>query len=109
VVFIVRQHGQSSLLAKSQNLHSSVVFPMATYVYETIPRQAGEQPRRFEVVQSMRDAPLQRHPDSGEPVRRVVTGGFGFMGVGEKAPAPAPAAPCSPGCACHSGPRIPSS
>lgn len=80
---------------------------MATYVYETIPRRPDEPPRRFEVVQSMKDAPLQRHPDTGEPVRRVVTGGFGLMGVGEKAPAAAPAAPCSPGCACHSDPRIP--
>lgn len=78
---------------------------MATYVYETVPPRPGEAPRRFEVVQSMKDAPLTRHPDTGEPVRRVITGGYGLMGVGEKSP-PA-AAPCSPGCACHSGPRIP--
>jgi len=82
---------------------------MATYVYETIPAKAGENPHRFELVQSMKDAPLQRHPDTGEPVRRVVTGGFGLMGVGAKEPAAAPSAPCSPGCACHSGPRIPPS
>ena len=81
---------------------------MATYVYETIPQQPGEPPRRFEVVQSMRDVPLQKHPDTCEPVRRIVTGGYGLMGVGEKSPAAAPVAPCSPGCACHSGPRIPS-
>ncbi len=81
---------------------------MATYVYETIPQQPGEHPRRFEVVQSMKDRPLHRHPDTGEPVRRIVTGGYGLMGVGGKSPAGAPAAPCSPGCACHSGPRIPS-
>ena len=80
---------------------------MATYVYETIPQRPGEPPRRFELVQSMKDSPLQRHPDTGEPVRRVVTGGFGLMGVREKAPAAAPTAGCSPGCACHSGPRIP--
>ncbi|MBL9214318.1 MAG: zinc ribbon domain-containing protein [Opitutaceae bacterium] len=84
---------------------------MATYVYETIPRRDGELARRFEVVQSMKDAPLARHPDTGEPVRRVITGGYGLMGVGEKSsPAAAPAsAPCSAGCACHSGPRIPPS
>jgi hypothetical protein len=81
---------------------------MATYVYETIPRDAGEMPRRFEVVQSMKEAPLERHPDTGEPVRRVITGGYGLMGVGGRTPAAAPAAPCVPGCACHSGPRIPS-
>jgi len=81
---------------------------MATYVYETIPRQPGDAPVRFEVVQGMKDAPLERHPDTGEPVRRVITGGYGLMGVGGKTPAAAPAAaPCAPGCACHSGPRIP--
>ncbi len=81
---------------------------MATYVYETIPREPGETPRRFEVVQSMRDAPLQQHPATGEAVRRVVTGGYGLMGVAARSTVAAPAAACSPGCACHSGPRIPS-
>jgi predicted nucleic acid-binding Zn ribbon protein len=84
---------------------------VATYVYETIPAQPGGASRRFEVVQSMKDAPLRRHPDTGEPVRRVVTGGFGLMGVGERklstSAAPAPTGGCAPGCACHSGPRIP--
>lgn len=83
---------------------------MATYVYETIPRQPGEAPRRFEVVQSMKDAPLAQHPDTGEPVRRVISGGYGIMGGSDRSPASTPiAAPCSPGCACHAGPRIPAS
>lgn len=85
---------------------------MATYVYETIPRQPGEAPRRFEVVQSMKDAPLVRHPDTGEPVRRIISGGFGLMGVGAQPPVATPSAPvaaCAPGCACHRGPRIPAS
>jgi len=81
---------------------------MATYVYETVPQHPGEAPRRFEVVQSMKDQPLKRHPDTGVPVRRVITGGFGFMGVSEKSGASAPApAPCAPGCACHRGSMIP--
>ena len=81
---------------------------MATYVYETIPRQPGEAAERFELVQIMKDAPLTRHPLTQQPVRRVISGGYGLMGVGtEKSPAPGPAAPCSPGCACHAGPRIP--
>lgn len=81
---------------------------MATYVYETIPQRVGEPPRRFEVVQSMNDAPLARDPESGAPVRRVISGGFGLMGVKEKSARPAPApAPCAAGCACHAGPRIP--
>lgn len=82
---------------------------MATYIYETIPQRTGDTPRRFEVVQSMKDTPLSRHPDTGEPVRRVISGGFGYM---EKAgpkvtPALTAASPCMPGCACHSGPRVP--
>lgn len=83
---------------------------MATYVYETVPRTPDQMPRRFEVVQSMKDAPLTRHPDTGEPVRRVISGGFGLMGVSEKSPgqpAVGGGGGCAPGCGCHSGPRIP--
>ncbi len=81
---------------------------MATYVYETIPQQTGVTPRRFEVVQSMKEAPLQRDPSTGEPVRRVITGGYGLMGVGQPAEvAPAASGGCGAGCACHPGPRIP--
>lgn len=40
---------------------------MPTYVYEII--DSGE---RFEFVQSMREAPLATHPDSGKAVRRVI-------------------------------------
>ena len=39
---------------------------MTTYVYETIPDQPGQAPRQFEVRQSMHDAPLKRHPETGE-------------------------------------------
>lgn len=83
---------------------------MATYVYETIPTQPDEAPLRFEVVQSMKEAPLHRHPDTGEPVRRVISGGYGVMrAVGAKPSVTAPTSPaCAPGCACHRGPRIPS-
>lgn len=70
---------------------------MTTYVYETIPQKPGAEPRRFEVRQSMHDAPLTRDPETGEPVRRVIAGGFGF--IAQKAAAPAQ--PCSAHCACH--------
>jgi predicted nucleic acid-binding Zn ribbon protein len=79
---------------------------MATYVYETIPKRPGETPERFEMVQSMHDAPLIRHPVTGTPVRRVMVGGYGLMGVRAKATATT-AAPCAPGCACHRGSLIP--
>lgn len=80
---------------------------MATYVYETIPQRDGEKPRRFEVVQSMKDSPLKRDPQTGAPVRRVITGGYGLMGVGTEKNVPSAAAPCAAGCACHGGQPIP--
>jgi predicted nucleic acid-binding Zn ribbon protein len=71
---------------------------MPTYVYETIPPAgSSSRPRRFEVKQSMHEAPLTSDPVSGEPVRRVISGGYGF--ITEKA-APPPQ-PCGGQCACH--------
>ncbi len=70
---------------------------MTTYVYEIIPRKSGTAPQRFEVQQSMHDAPLTKHPETGEPVRRVIAGGFGF--IAQKA-APPPR-PCGGQCACY--------
>jgi len=52
---------------------------MPTYIYESIPSDGGE-PERFELVQSMRDAPLSVHPETGEPVKRIITGGLGIAG-----------------------------
>ena len=55
---------------------------MPTYVYETIPKRADEKTEHFEVKQTMKDAALTRHPDSGKPVRRVVIGGYGVLKSG---------------------------
>lgn len=44
---------------------------MPTYVYETLPR-AGKAVRRFEIHQSIKDAPLTKHPETGEPIRRSI-------------------------------------
>lgn len=72
---------------------------MPTYVYETIPQSAGEQPKRFEIKQSIKDAPLPAHPQTGEPVRRVITGGAGILGsTTTQAPA---RGSCGSGCGCH--------
>ncbi|MBX3734889.1 MAG: zinc ribbon domain-containing protein [Verrucomicrobiae bacterium] len=49
---------------------------MPTYIYETIPEKTGRKIRRFEVKQSMKDAPLERDPETGLPVRRVISGGL---------------------------------
>jgi predicted nucleic acid-binding Zn ribbon protein len=73
---------------------------MPTYVYETIPQHDHERPQRFEVRQSMKDAPLTRHPDSGVPVRRVPVGGTGLMG-GASSSRPSGAGSCGSGCGCH--------
>ncbi|MEQ2006755.1 MAG: zinc ribbon domain-containing protein [Limisphaerales bacterium] len=50
---------------------------MAAYIYETIPKNPKQKPRRFEVQQSMKDAALTHDPKTGEAVRRVITGGCG--------------------------------
>jgi predicted nucleic acid-binding Zn ribbon protein len=52
---------------------------MATYVYETIPKDRKTRPRRFEVQQKMSDPPLKVDPESGLPVRRVIVGGSGWV------------------------------
>lgn len=49
---------------------------MPIYVYETLPGTQGETPERFEVRQSMSDEPLVAHPETGQPVRRVLSGGL---------------------------------
>ena len=54
---------------------------MATYVYETIPQNPGEAVEQFEVKQSMKDAPLTLHPESGKPIRRIISGGYGLIGA----------------------------
>lgn len=50
---------------------------MATYIYETIPKNPKTPPRRFEVEQKMSDPALKVDPETGLPVRRVITGGSG--------------------------------
>lgn len=78
---------------------------MATYLYETIPSKPGEEPVTFEVGQSMKDAPLTKHPETGAPVRRVITGGFGFVSKGRSTPSPqrppSGGGGCGSGCGCH--------
>ena len=57
---------------------------MPTYIYETVPVSAESEPRRFEVTQRMTDEPLQTDPLSGEPVKRIITGGVGIKLKGLK-------------------------
>lgn len=78
---------------------------MPTYVYETIPQHEGEQSIRFEVRQSMYDAPLKSHPQTGVPVQRVIAGGIGI--ITQSAPPPRHEGCCGgrggPDCHCACG------
>ena len=44
---------------------------MPTYVYEAL-AEDGTPGERFEVVQAMSEPPLTHHPETGQPVRRVI-------------------------------------
>ena len=44
-----------------------------------IPANPKAKPRRFEVNQRMTEAALKKDPKTGEPVRRVITGGSGIV------------------------------
>ena len=43
---------------------------MPTYVYQVI-SEDGSEGAVFEVVQKMSDPPLDKHPETGEPVQRI--------------------------------------
>ena len=45
---------------------------MPTYVYEILTKKGEPTGRTFEIIQSMKDEPLKGHPETGEPVRRVI-------------------------------------
>ncbi|MBI1372409.1 MAG: FmdB family transcriptional regulator [Phycisphaera sp.] len=45
---------------------------MPTYEYEIINKD-GSPGERFDVFQKMSDAPLTKHPETGKPVRRVIS------------------------------------
>ncbi len=76
---------------------------MATYIYETTDETGPV--KRFEIQQSMKDAPLTRHPETGEPIRRVISGGYGVMAKGggqNDAPsAQSGGGGCGTSCGCH--------
>jgi predicted nucleic acid-binding Zn ribbon protein len=70
---------------------------MPTYTYETL----SPTPRRFEVRQSFSDAPLENDPETGEPVRRVISGGQALLTQKESAKVgQPPAGGCGSSCGC---------
>jgi predicted nucleic acid-binding Zn ribbon protein len=74
---------------------------MATYIYETVPDSPETSVRRFEIKQSMKDAPLTHDPITGQKVRRVVSGGFGIIMAGARSISASPKSSCGSGrCGC---------
>ena len=77
---------------------------MPTYVYETIPNDSAEEPRRFEVFQGMNDEPLTHDPESGAPVRKIITGGIGMkLGVLKRSTVVDKKSPAATACGCATG------
>ncbi|MCX7868319.1 MAG: hypothetical protein N2322_00050 [Terrimicrobiaceae bacterium] len=79
---------------------------MPTYIYETIPSKAGARIKRYEIRQSITSPALEKHPETGEPIRRVIAGGAGIMSSKRSEPSTPPARAssgghcCGGGCAC---------
>ena len=73
---------------------------MTTYVYETIPAEEGDFVDYFEIKQSMKDAPLTEHPETGQAIRRVILGGCGILKSEKCSPASSASCGCGPGGCC---------
>jgi predicted nucleic acid-binding Zn ribbon protein len=77
---------------------------MPTYTYETCPTNAGTPPRRFEVIQKMSDDAFTTDPETGEPVRRVISGGQGYRQKGMRRSAKVDkTSPAATACGCATG------
>jgi len=63
----------------------------------TIPSQPKEKPVQFEVQQSMKDAALTTHPETGQAVKRVISRGYGYASKGRSGSA---GHFCGHGCGC---------
>lgn len=75
---------------------------MPTYQYETLPTAENPEILSFEIQQSMKDSALSHHPETGQPVRRVISGGFRPIGLRARSPEILPVAPVS--CSHNGGP-----
>jgi predicted nucleic acid-binding Zn ribbon protein len=45
---------------------------MPTYVYRIIGTKPGRKEKTFEIRQSIHDKPLTHHPETGQPIERVL-------------------------------------
>jgi len=48
---------------------------MPIYVYETIPADCCADPQHYEIEQAAEAAPLEKHPETGEPIKRTLLAG----------------------------------
>lgn len=72
-----------------------------TYLYETIPAHAGDPVKHYELQQGRDDIPLDRHPETGEAIRRVILGGWGKITLKPvRQKSPDTDCGCSPGGCC---------
>lgn len=77
---------------------------MPTYTYETLPVDGSKPRRRFEVFQRMSDAPLQHDPLTGDPVRKIITGGSGLRISGlKRSTVVDKKSPAATACGCSTG------
>lgn len=72
---------------------------MPTYIYETIPEEPSEKPYRFEMKQSITEDTLTTHPETGRPIRKIITGS-GLLSSSEKDEAPMSGTCCSGNTSC---------
>lgn len=77
---------------------------MPTYTYETIPSKQNDKPRRFEIFRSMSDPSLTEDPETGLPVRMIITGGSGIrLGVLRRSTVVDKKSPAATACGCATG------
>ena len=77
---------------------------MPTYIYEVLDSDSGDGPLRFELFQRMTDDALTHHPETGQPVRRIVTGGVGMkLGLLRRSTVVDKSSPAATACGCATG------
>lgn len=73
---------------------------MPVYVYEPITSDSASPPPRWEFRQGINEPPLTQHPETGAPIRRVISGGIGFRTGAGTSDTPMPSGGCGPSCGC---------
>ena len=71
-----------------------------TYLYETIPAHEREKVKHYEIKQGMNDALLAKHPETGEPIRRVILGSWGLVTAKSAGGSNSDGCGCGPGQCC---------